>query len=810
MSMRAWGLALLLGALIGCVEDAKPPAAETETDAGLAADATLSPDAAADQGVEDEGPPPTIDAGLNVDLPCETVADCPDDSYTCTDGLCAPPECTEGGDECGMLQGCLAGGCVDRCFGEGTCFRGGLCIDGLCHPPECGGDADCGDGRLCRNDRCVDAEPCAGVEDCGADQQCVEGNCEPLPACGGDRNCGPEAICDEGLCRPRTGCESRDACEPSEDCVGGRCVPFVCRGDGDCAEGEICNGGECQQPAEVEVATVVVLNGPRALTVGQGLRYRAVGLDLRGDIVETRGFTWAVADGAVADIDGQGQLTAVAAGQTTVTAALGDVISEPVAVSVEALPVAEGWRVRVTSQGSGGAVAGAQVRAGMAVATTDEAGVAELPGDAGGPLTVFAEGHDYVSLVGVEPGAVHVPLPVRSDFARVAGFTGELDFARVMSEGGVELGLAGASIGGGLTNLSLTDLIGQLFNVEVGVAGFNFDVPLPGGLIFSAELPIVGRVTLKDDFKVTARPGFQLGWAFAGRIDTNAIIQLFGGGGGGFDAGTVLATVLPFFDQFQHGLRVSADLVALPRLPDQDDIDRDGDTAELVPDYSRFPVLNNQPEQDQRLRLSVNVPPLPGGDGSPVALLFAGVEVESVGFVPLGVSSTDAAEAVPMRMAAPYAGLEAGEPVVVAIAARFGGGNVLPDDISVLMRRFPGGLLPADVDLGAGFLATAEGLTWDPAERALSALEVAGADAHRAVFEGPSGAWHVYFAAGSEPAFDVPFPPEGYSDLAAGTLVRVDALTLEGATVSELATEGGAGDLTDVDRFATGFSRAAQ
>ncbi|MCB9524183.1 MAG: Ig-like domain-containing protein [Myxococcales bacterium] len=454
--------------------------------------------------------------------------------------------------------------------------------------------------------------------------------------------------------------------------------------------------------------------------------------------METRGFTWAVADDGVATIAADGTLSADAPGATTVTAALGDIVSEAVALRVDEVPMAAGWRVRVSSQATGGPIAGAVVRAGMELAETDADGVAELPADAGGPLSVFAEGHDYVTLVGVEPGAVHVPLAPRSDFGRVAGFTGEIDWARVMSQGGVELGLAGASIGGGLTNLALTDLIGQLFNVEVSVAGFGFDVPLPGGLTFAAELPIVGQITLKDDFKVTARPGFQLGWAFAGRIDTNAIIGLFGGGGGGgFGAGQVLATVLPFFDQFQHGLRVAEALVALPRLPDRDDIDRDGDTEELQPDYSRFPVLNNQPEQDQRLRMAVNVPPLPAGDGSPVALLFAGVEVESVGFVPLGVSSADAAEAVNMRMAAPYQGLEAGEPVVVAIAARFGGGNVLPDDISVLMRRYPDGLLPPDVNLGQAFLPGPQDLSWEPAERALGATPVDAADAHRATFAGP-------------------------------------------------------------------------
>ena len=47
-----------------------------------------------------------------------------------------------------------------------------------------------------------------------------------------------------------------------------------------------------------------------------------------------------------------------------------------------------------------------------------------------------------------------------------------------------------------------------------------------------------------------------------------------------------------------------------------------------------------------------------------------GFEVEAVGFVPLGLSSTADADVVAMRMAAPYGGLEVGEPAVPDAMAR--------------------------------------------------------------------------------------------------------------------------------------------
>ncbi len=796
---------VLSAALLACVED---PATDPDTDGALGGDAApidMTPDATA----------PVPDAGSATDgapqATCADDADCPPGATCTAEGVCTLPECAAD-DDCGsMLRTCRDGLCLDRCLGPGTCIRGGRCVDNACEPPECEADGDCEGGQLCRAGSCVDPRPCDANDDCGADESCEAGNCEPLPRCGGDANCEAGEICQAGRCRERSGCEARDDCGADEDCVAERCVPFVCRGDVDCGGAEVCNAGACEPPADVEVARVVILSRPRTLTIGQTVRLRAAALDLRGDIVATRGFLWSGDAPDVLGVEaGTGAVTAgPEAGAGQVVAAFpqpnGELLaSDPLGLRVVEAAAPDGLRVRVTAAGE--PVEAATVRAGELDGLTDALGVAEfvVEGDPP-PITVFADGFDFVTLVGLGTLDVHVPLTPRSDDALVAGFTGAVSFDEVTSQGGLELGLAGASISGGLTHLGFAQLVGELFNVSVNAGPLSQDIPLPGGLVLSAEVPIVGRLEIKDRYHAVSGPGLRVGWAFAGRIDVGVLIGLVQGGGG-FDAGTVLATLLPFFDSFQHGLRVAEELRALPRRPDEDDLDGDGDTDELVPDYDRFPVLDNEPTFDQQLRLGVTLPELPAGG---TALLFAGVEVEEVGFVPMGVTAATAPGPLPMRLAPPYGGLEAGEPVVFALAGAFGGGGfAVPDDVSAVIGRWAG-RFPNELAFDP-FLSPANAVEWDAALRAIAGGAVDGAGLHRVVFRGGSGRWTVYFGAGAAPEWTLPFPPDGVADLAGGaTEVRFEALRT-GATLDELAGAGGPGDLLDLDRHAEAFSRVVR
>ena len=788
------------GAIDGSSEiDAGPADAEPVSDAVLAPDVEPAPDAAP------------------VGPPCDAPEDC-EPGAVCEGSFCSEPACRADGDCGNPLQACRLGECRDRCLGPNTCFRGGICIDGACMPPECADGDDCDDGELCRDDRCVEASPCEGPDDCDADSSCVEGNCEPLPGCVGDRQCAADEICEGGRCRPQVGCETREACGDNEDCVGGRCVPFVCRGDADCGDGEVCNAGLCLAPEAVDVATIEILTRPRTLVVGQGIALRAVALDLRGDIVATRGFTWEASEPEIIDIDAETGIAIAGpgTGAVTVRAGFGDaddrIWSEPVMLAVvELAEPAEGWRVRVIDRDTGAPVVGAVVDAGDLEGVADEAGIVTFDDlEAPATVSVYAEAYDYVTIVGAQAGALLVPLVPRSDDEMVAGFTGGIDFSQVSTAGEVQVGLAGGSFAEGMTQIDLASFIGELFTVNFSAGPIDVDIPVPGGMTLAAEVPIVGAISLKDEYFVTQAPGFRLGWSIAGRIDIGAVAGLFGGGGG-FDVGRVLTIVIPFFERFEHGLRIAPDLVALPRRADEDDVDGDGDSAELLPDYDRFPSLEMEPDQTQALRIAVDVPELPDlGDGTEVALVFAGVDVDGVGFVPLGLSSASEGGRLAMRAAPPYGGLQIGEPAVLAMAGAFGGGNLLPRDVSVRIARHPD-RLPADVTFVGDFMDLPAEFGWDAAFRELSGEPVDGVAMHRVEFRGGAGRWTIWFAAGAEPTVTLPFPPDGYPDLAAGDQVRFDAIELgPGADFRSLLSEGGPGDLADVDRFATGFSRRTQ
>ena len=238
---------------------------------------------------------------------CEQNIDCAPDEG-CIEGVCVQVECRATSD-CSRIQACWQGECRDRCFGDNTCFRGGVCFRGVCIPEECEEDDDCPDGELCRRQLCVEPSPCGGAEDCEEGEACLEGNCEPLPSCGGDGNCSEGEICVDGRCEVRPACEGSEGCEEGSICIGGLCVPDLCRGSEDCNAGERCNAGSCEPIPTIEVLRVIILNRPQSLLFGQQLQLRAVALDEEGVVVAAEGFVWSVNPGDAASIDELGLLT---------------------------------------------------------------------------------------------------------------------------------------------------------------------------------------------------------------------------------------------------------------------------------------------------------------------------------------------------------------------------------------------------------------------------------------------------------------------------------------------------------------------
>lgn len=787
-----------------CLNDPVKPSSELELeqDAGLELEQDTEIDMTVDMVIELE-----VDMA---ELGCEADGDC--ETGRCVDNECSL-ECSAPSDCPGRFDDCRSGRCYNRCFGPGTCFGGGVCVNGICIDEQCEEDDDCEDGRLCRGAICVLPEPCESEDDCSSRERCVEGNCEPLSSCGGDANCAEDEICVSGRCSPVAQCEESGDCAENEDCIASRCVPGLCRGAVDCDEDQLCEAGECIDPPMISVDRIVILNLPRALLVGQTLEVRAVALDALGQIVSTSGFTWSVSPTGAGAVDETNLFTAgPESGEASIIAQWTDpesgltIFSDPLIIPVSAPlpPVEEGWRVRVGDGSTGLPIEGANVYVDGDVYTTDGNGIATFDNQTDRlTFTVMSPNHDTVSVVGISERSLYLPLKALSDDSLIAGFTGELDFSDVRNNGQVELGLAGAAFADGLSQITFFDLLGQLFFTEVDAGPINATIPLPGGLVAQANVPFLGDFAIKDSYSVITTEGFQLGWSFGGRIAIQTVLGLLGDGN--ISIGRVLGTLLPFFDQFEHGIQAVPELIGYNPVPDVDDQDRDGNRRELVPDYSQFLELDLRPGQPQNLRVAVDLPPIFDTEGDPIALLLAGVEIIDVGFVPLGLTATQEGGLIPMRMAPAYQGLQVGDYVILALSARFN--NRIPRDISGLMQRFS--RLPEQVNLAESFMLPPEFSEWEPAFRRLTPEIPIDADLLRVSFRGGVGRWVVYFGQEAPDVVRLPFPIDPNTpDLTVGLDVRFDAIDLEsGVTLNELVGEGGVGDLLQLDRFTQRFSR---
>ncbi|MGQ9525434.1 MAG: cohesin domain-containing protein [Armatimonadota bacterium] len=90
-------------------------------------------------------------------------------------------------------------------------------------------------------------------------------------------------------------------------------------------------------PPPPTVAKVEVTAPTTTLKVGETVTLTAKALDATGAEIAGQTFTWASSDSAVATVDATGKVTAVAAGKADITAAVGDVKSAPVTITVEAV-----------------------------------------------------------------------------------------------------------------------------------------------------------------------------------------------------------------------------------------------------------------------------------------------------------------------------------------------------------------------------------------------------------------------------------------------------------------------------------------
>ncbi len=127
-----------------------------------------------------------------------------------------------------------------------------------CRPdfPNCKNDSHCADseegqetGRImCINGIC---QQCAEDADCGGPgMECVAGTCQEIPGyCTTTDDCPGNQVCRDNSCGPE--CLGDDDCADGFLCEGGNCVEEPeCTTDADCEEGYQCRGGNCVEIPE--------------------------------------------------------------------------------------------------------------------------------------------------------------------------------------------------------------------------------------------------------------------------------------------------------------------------------------------------------------------------------------------------------------------------------------------------------------------------------------------------------------------------------------------------------------------------------
>ncbi len=640
-----------------CVLDGSADGRVCNTDDGSCGFASCAIDAQCGTRICDNG-----QCAQNV--PCFADGDCASDQI-CNNGSCRAA-CTSDAD-CPAVGGfnlatCVDGQCLQRCLNDTTCILGGICEQNTCVDPQCSVDEDCtGPGNhFCNAGRCEQFTPCAVNADCfDANFQCNDlGRCEERPACTVDGDCGL-GLCVTQHCRDPVPCDTGADCADGDECVAGRCVAApACRTAADCDAGEVCNGGRCAAAPESEDAAVVVVRTPLGACFAQGAGACAVPA-LVGAVVPlyAQGFgddgapvlaaLSATPDGAglsaSVDDQGRGSVTCDAAGTATVAVVGGSANAAHVDVTVRCLTSGGALDVVAYDAATGAALEGAHVFLDDAeVGVTGAGGLFSDASFTGGAVGVRTDDGRGFVLVDAAPGALFVPL------AAAVSQDGAAGFRALVNGTGDELGDIGLALAlpelSSPLDASLENVMGGPFPGAVTVAVIGaLPITLPASSIMDATLPLSGFQDVKPEAFDVAAAGPSTALAYEGRFAQQFLLNVAFGG-------TATSTALDFAAQAEGmdiKLAAAGVLEALPLVVDDGDIDGDGNTTELVPDYQSFPEISVAPETgpSERVGVKTSAPPQ-GADAR--ALAVCGVELPN-GFLPLGIAAlvgSDAGEQV--------------------------------------------------------------------------------------------------------------------------------------------------------------------
>ena len=523
-----------------------------------------------------------------------------------------------------------------------------------------------GDCHAC----CID-DDCAATEICNESYECEE-VCTPKDAdCSRDRG-----ACCEGLACSLFTSTCIDVCTADGDCAtmhadvdfatdlqcqgNGTCDFQHCSNDGNCRPGTVCYNGDCVTPADcAQIASCRVVPGSVVTQDGTSVTLSATALLTSGALAPGATFSWGSSDDTIAAVTGGVIVGGVTTGTATVTATVAGCATTCDASVLNYGAVAGGARVVAINELTGAPLAGIAVDIeGVGSEVTDADGVANFAGAdltaTPANVTLSGAGVGYVSFMAADSNDIIAHLGLQIDTSKSGGFVGKFDFSKIICEPGnpceVKLGFTGASIPGNLFNLSIDSLIGEMIMTHIELGGTSEDIGLPGGLVLG-----LNDTWFREDYQATGTEGTRVAWGLGGKLNLADLIELLGPviSGGEIDIGAILGAVLPMFAGFYTSVVPNVDISLRDKVADVNDINGDGDTSDMVPDYGNFPAL---PGGDMVLKvpmdqtMTVSIPNMPsdgaGGYLYDSVILLAGVLVRDAGLVPLGLTAgMDAATA---------------------------------------------------------------------------------------------------------------------------------------------------------------------
>ena len=491
----------------------------------------------------------------------------------------------------------------------------------------------------------VDGDVDNGPLPCTDDSFCPDGQaCDDLALICKDKECESNADCGEVTATCNSGTEASIECG-----ADGLCYPAKCVASADCETGYVCDGGSCCAQIPVgDVASCVLNASPNLLRDGLSITLSAIAYSQGGAVipVELSGYTWASdAEGTVAVA--AGVVTGGAdTGAATITATIGST-SCTVAFSNFGEVTADKVRVIVADIKTGAFLQGVKVVIGDETVESDANGVAELTKPAADfDVHAFSEDYVYMSAFGinVDNDDIFLPLEPIPDATKCGGIKGEVDFSKIPAalKEEIRLAITTMQISGNLLDIDFMSLLGEMIMTHIKLGSVvDEDVALPSGI----EL-FISKTAVMQGFKATGPAGPAVAWSFGGYIPLSDLIGIVTNAMNGSDIadieiGKVVSEVMPFFDTFYHGLKPGLTISQFDKVADVDDINGDGNTTELVCDFSKFQDLGSSLALNQPLNghTTINFQSLPAGMGNGAGgIAIMAADVTGVGIVPLGLT----------------------------------------------------------------------------------------------------------------------------------------------------------------------------